>query len=100
MRQHSGSRRGALVLDLRTRRLFPFIERIYGDGGYQGPTAAAETGCLTIESAGRSATAAGFEVLPGARSSNAPLPGSAASRRLTRDFERYARTVAPSSALP
>ena len=23
-----------LVLDRRTRRLFPFIERIYGDGGY------------------------------------------------------------------
>jgi hypothetical protein len=29
-----------LVLDRRTRRLFPFIERIYGDGGYQGPKAA------------------------------------------------------------
>ena len=28
----------ALVLDRRTRRLFPFIKRIYGDGGYQGPT--------------------------------------------------------------
>ena len=26
----------ALVLDRRTRRLFPFIERIYADGGYQG----------------------------------------------------------------
>jgi Transposase DDE domain len=38
----------ALVLDRRTRRLFPFIERIYGDGGYQGPKAAkaaAKTGC-------------------------------------------------------
>src|SRR5262249_20134967 len=30
----------ALVLNRRTRRLFPFIERIYGDGGYQGPKAA------------------------------------------------------------
>jgi transposase len=29
----------ALVLDRRTRRLFPFIERIYGDGGHQGPKA-------------------------------------------------------------
>jgi Transposase DDE domain len=29
----------ALVLDHRTRRLFPFIQRIYGDGGYQGPKA-------------------------------------------------------------
>src|SRR5262249_50558488 len=41
-----------LVLARRTRRLFPFIERIYGDGGYQGPKAAraaAKTGCWTIE---------------------------------------------------
>ena len=30
----------ALVLDRRTRRLFPFIERIFADGGYQGPKAA------------------------------------------------------------
>jgi hypothetical protein len=57
----------ALVLDRRTRRLFPFIERIYGDGGYQGPKAvraAAKTGCWTIEIVGRSPTAVGFEVLP------------------------------------
>jgi hypothetical protein len=26
-----------LVLDRRTRRLFPFIERIFADAGYQGP---------------------------------------------------------------
>jgi hypothetical protein len=56
----------ALVLDRRTRRLFPFIERIYGDGGYQGPKAAkaaAKTGCWTIEIVERSPTAVGFEVL-------------------------------------
>jgi transposase len=57
----------ALVLDRRTRRLFPFIERIYGDGGYQGPKAAkaaAKTGCWTIEIVERSPAAVGFEVLP------------------------------------
>jgi transposase len=57
----------ALVLDRRTRRLFPFIERVYGDGGYQGPKAtkaAAQTGYWTIEIVGRSPTAVGFEVLP------------------------------------
>ena len=56
----------ALVLDRRTRRLFPFIERVYGDGGYQGPKAtkaAAKTGCWTIEIVGRSPTAVGFDVL-------------------------------------
>ncbi len=30
-----------LVLDRRTRRLFPFIERIFADAGYQGPKTAA-----------------------------------------------------------
>jgi hypothetical protein len=29
-----------LVLDRRTRHLFPFIERIFADAGYQGPRAA------------------------------------------------------------
>ena len=57
----------ALVLDRRTRRLFPFIERIYGDGGYQGPKparAAAKTGSWIIEIVGCSPVAVGFEVLP------------------------------------
>src|SRR5262245_18060732 len=47
----------ALVLDRRTRRWFPFIERIYGDGGHQGPKAgraAAKTGSWTIEIVGPS----------------------------------------------
>src|SRR5499433_4338543 len=30
-----------LVLDRQTRRLFPFIERIFADAGYQGPKTAA-----------------------------------------------------------
>jgi hypothetical protein len=45
----------AMVLDHRTRRLFPFIERIYGDGGYQGPKAeraAVKTGSWIIEIVG------------------------------------------------
>jgi len=57
----------ALVLNRRTRRLFPFIERIYGDGGYRGTKAAkaaARTGRWRIEIVERSATAVGFEVLP------------------------------------
>jgi len=36
-----------LVLDPRTRRLFPFIERIFADAGYPGPktaTVIAKTG--------------------------------------------------------
>jgi transposase len=41
-----------LVLDRRTRRLFPFIERIFADTNYQGPkmaVAAAKTGTWTLE---------------------------------------------------
>jgi transposase len=41
-----------LVLDRRTRRLFPFIERIFADAGYQGPAlaaAVAKTGAWALE---------------------------------------------------
>ena len=86
-----------LVLDRRTRRLFPFIERIYGDGGYQGPKAtraAAKTGCWTIEIVGRPPTAVGFEVLPKRWIVERTFAWLSRFRRLARDFERYARTVA------
>jgi transposase len=87
----------ALVLDRRTRRLFPFIERIYGDGGYQGPKAAkaaAKNGCWTIEIVERSPTAVGFEVLPKRWIVERTFAWLSRFRRLARDFERYARTVA------
>jgi transposase len=87
----------ALVLDRRTRRLFPFIERIYGDGGYQGPKAtkaAAKTGCWTIGIVGRLPTAVGFEVLPKRWIVERTFAWLSRFRRLARDFERYARTVA------
>src|SRR5262245_8354781 len=86
-----------LVLDRLTRRLFPFIERIYGDGGYQGPKAAraaAKTGCWTIEIVGRRPTAVGFEVLPERWIVERTFAWLSRFRRLARDFERYARTVA------
>jgi len=86
-----------LVLDRRTRRLFPFIELIYGDGGYQGPkaaTAAAKTGRWTIVIVARSTTAVGFEVLPKRWIVERTFAWINRFRRLARDFERYARTVA------
>jgi transposase len=85
----------ALVLDRRTRRLSPFIERIYGDGGYQGPKAAraaAKMGSWIIEIVGRSPAAVGFEVLP--KRWERTFASLSRFRRLARDFERYARTVA------
>ena len=87
----------ALVLDRRTRRLFPFIERIYGDGGYRGPKAAAaaeKTGRWAIEIVERPITAIGFEVLPKRWIVERTFAWISRNRRLARDFERYARTVA------
>ena len=87
----------ALVLDRRTRRLFPFTERIYADGGYQGPKAAraaARTGTWKIEIVERSAEAIGFEVLPKRWIVERTLAWISRNRRLARDFERYATTVA------
>jgi transposase len=87
----------ALVLNRRTRRLFPFIERIYGDGGYQGPKAAkaaARTGRWRIEVVERSATAVGFEVLPKRWIVERTFAWISRFRRMARDFERYGRTVA------
>ena len=87
----------ALVLDKRTRALFPFVERIYADGGYQGPrvrAAAARTGTWKIEIVKRSDIARGFVVLPKRWVVERTLAWISRNRRLARDFERYARTVA------
>jgi hypothetical protein len=90
-----------LVLDRRTRRLFPFIARIYGDGGYQGPKAAraaAETGSWIIEIIARSATVIGFEVLPQAVDYRTyicmaqPVPTPRARFRALRQDRRRFRT--------
>jgi transposase len=50
----------------RARRLFPFIERIFADGGYAGPKMALvawRTGTWRLQIVKRS-DVAGFEVLP------------------------------------
>src|SRR5450432_1510628 len=87
----------ALVLDKRTRRQFPFIERIYADGGNQGPrarAAAARTGAWQIEIVKRSDIAKGFVVLPKRWVVERTFAWISRCRRLCRDFERYARTGA------
>ena len=59
-------RDGGLFVLKAVRRLFPFIERIFADGGYQGPiTAAVQVlGPWHLEIVKRSDHAVGFEVLP------------------------------------
>ena len=64
----------------RARRLFPFIERIFADGGYAGEKMALvawRTGTWKLQIVKRS-DAAGFEVFPNDGLSNEPLHGSAA----------------------
>ena len=85
-----------LVLDKRCRRLFPFIERIFADAGYQGPRvaqAAADTGSWIVEIVKRNELHK-FVVLPKRWIVERTLAWISRNRRLARDFERYARTVA------
>ncbi len=85
-----------LVLDRRTRRLFPFIHRIFADAGYQGPRverAAATTGRWVVEIVKRSELHK-FVALPKRWIVERSLAWISRNRRLARDFERYARTVA------
>ena len=95
---HPGSvqdRDGAATLLRRTRRLFPFIEVIYADGGYQGPKMAAvvaKTGAWRLEIVKRNSVPR-FEVLPKRWIVERTFAWIVRCRRLARDFERHVRSV-------
>ena len=89
-------RDGAVHLPRRARRLFPFIERIFADGGYAGRKMAMtvwRTGAWSLQIVKRS-DAAGFEVLPKRWIVERTFAWISRNRRLARDFERYATTDA------
>jgi transposase len=74
-----------------------FIERIFADAGYQGPRVArtaASSGHWAVEIVKRNELRK-FVVLPKRRIVGRTLAWISRNRRLARDFERYARTVAP-----
>jgi transposase len=76
--------------------LFPFILRIFADAGYQGARAAeaaASTGSWIIEIVKRNELHK-FIVLPKRWIVERTLAWISRNRRLARDYERYARTVA------
>jgi len=84
-----------LVLDRRTRALWPFIVKIFADAGYQGPRvalAAQSTGNWLVEIVKRSELHT-FAVVPKRWIVERTLGWISRNRRLMRDFERYARTV-------
>jgi transposase len=85
-----------LVLDRRTRRLFPFIERIFADAGYQGPkgtAAMAKIGAWKLDIVKRTELHR-FVVLPKRWIVERTLAWISRNRRLARDFERHARSAA------
>ena len=89
-------RDGAFLLLRRARRLFPFIKRIFADGGYAGEKMALvvwRTGAWKLEIVKR-ADVSGFEVLPKRWIVERTFAWISRNRRLARDFERYAMTVA------
>ena len=89
-------RDGAFELLRRSRRLFPFVEVIFADGGYQGPKMAAlvtKTGAWKLEIVKRTELHR-FVVLPKRWVVERTFAWIGRNRRLARDFERYARTVA------
>jgi transposase len=84
-------RDGAFHLLRRARRLFPFIERIFADGGYAGRKMAMtvwRTGAWRLQIVKRS-DAAGFEALPKRWIVERTFAWISHC-----DFERYATTVA------
>ena len=89
-------RDGAQGLLQNARRRFPFIMKIFADAGYQGPKMAqtvATTGRWKIEIVKRS-DLKGFVVLPKRWIVERTFAWISRNRRLMRDFERYATTVA------
>ena len=78
----------ALVLDRLTQR-FAFIEKIAADGGYQGPIAQSNSP-RPLEIIKRNQ--AGFEVLPKRWIVERTFAWLGINRRLSKDFERFAKT--------
>ena len=89
-------RDGAATLLRQARQRFPFIERIVGDAGYQGPKMAAlvaRTGAWTLQIVKRSDLRR-FVVLPKRWIVERTLAWISRNRRLTRDYERHTNKAA------
>ena len=89
-------RDGAEALLRSARRSFPFVERVIGDAGYQGPkmqAAIARTGTWTLEIV-RRCDRHRFVVLPKRWIVERTLAWISRCRRLARDYERHTRTAA------
>jgi transposase len=74
---------------------FPFLQKLFADGGYQGPrfreAQKRELPCLVTEIVKRSDTAKGFEVLPRRWVVERTLSWLGRCRRLAKDWENLNR---------
>jgi len=89
-------RDGALPVLKEVRRLFPFIKKIFADGGYQGKataSAVAALGAWELEIVKRSDTAKGFVVLPKRWIVERTFGWLGRCRRLAKHFENLSRTA-------
>jgi transposase len=77
--------------------LFPFLKKLFADGGYQGPKFRQELAKalpqLAVEIVKRSDTAQGFEVLPRRWVVERTFAWLNRCRRLARDFENLNRNA-------
>jgi transposase len=93
---HLQDRDGAEAVLREARLLFPFLERVIADAGYQGPkmaAAVARTGTWSLEIV-RRCDRHRFVVLPKRWIVERTLAWISRCRRLARDYERHARTAA------
>jgi transposase len=84
-----------LVLDSRTRRLFPFLETIFADSAYGGQKLrrAMDDAVWRIEVVKRSAQAKGFQVIPRRWVVERTIAWINRCRRLAKDYENLNRTA-------
>ena len=84
-----------LVLDERTRRLFPFLETIFADSAYGGAklAKAMASAAWTIEVVKRPKDQKGFEILPRRWVVERTIAWINRCRRLAKDFENLNRTA-------
>lgn len=79
----------ALVFEAIEER-FPLLSTVYADGGYQGPRAAA---ACPVDLVVVKRTEPGFKVLPKRWIVERTFAWLSANRRLSKDYEGYARTL-------
>jgi transposase len=90
-------RDGGILLLATLSGLFPFLKKLFADGGYQGPqfeqAVAAILPGLQVETVKRSDRAKGFEVWPKRWVAGRTFAWLNRCRRLAKDFENLTRTA-------